>query len=202
MADKQKTYPHFSIQMLEPRIMFDGAAVYAASEAIEAVEDQIQNNSLSESDLSTNLKAITHNNDLRKEIVFIDKGVDDYQTIINSIDDTKSIYLIDSNENGFAKMQSILQDQSDIDAVHIIGHASTGQVVLGNSILNSETINSFSTTLQSIGTSLTQDGDLLFYGCNLAQGEQGKLLIQQIGNITQADIAAVSYTHLTLPTKA
>ena len=31
--------------------MFDGAAVYAASEAIEAVEDQIQNNSLSESDL-------------------------------------------------------------------------------------------------------------------------------------------------------
>ena len=46
MADKQKTYPHFSIQMLEPRIMFDGAAVYAASEAIEAVEDQIQNNSL------------------------------------------------------------------------------------------------------------------------------------------------------------
>ena len=59
MADKQKTYPHFSIQMLEPRIMFDGAAVYAASEAIEAVEDQIQNNSLSESDLSTNLKAIT-----------------------------------------------------------------------------------------------------------------------------------------------
>ena len=190
MADKQKTYPHFSIQMLEPRIMFDGAAVYAASEAIEAVEDQIQNDSLSESDLSTNLKAITHNNDLRKEIVFIDKGVDDYQTIINSIDDTKSIYLIDSNENGFAKMQSILQDQSDIDAVHIIGHASTGQVVLGNSILNSETINSFSTTLQSIGTSLTQDGDLLFYGCNLAQGEQGKLLIQQIGNITQADIAA------------
>ncbi len=190
MADKQKTYPHFSIQMLEPRIMFDGAAVYAASEAIEAVEDQIQNNSLNETDLSTNLKAITHNNDSRKEIVFIDKGVDDYQTIINSIDDTKSIYLIDSNENGFAKMQSILQDQSDIDAVHIIGHASTGQVVLGNSILNSETINSFSTTLQSIGTSLTQDGDLLFYGCNLAQGEQGKLLIQQIGNITQADIAA------------
>ena len=97
MADKQKTYPHFSIQMLEPRIMFDGAAVYAASEAIETVEDQIQNNSLNETDLSTDLKAITHNNDSRKEIVFIDMGVDDYQTIINSIDDTKSIYLIKKN---------------------------------------------------------------------------------------------------------
>ena len=75
MADKQKTYPHFSIQMLEPRIMFDGAAVAVASEAIEAVEDQIQNNPLNENDLSTNLKAITHNYETRKEIVFIDKGV-------------------------------------------------------------------------------------------------------------------------------
>ncbi len=207
--------------MLEPRIMFDGAAVYAASETVKAVEDKAQNNSPNEIDTSlkfwspsldnetvkavedkaqnnspneidTSLKfwSPSLHNDSRKEIVFIDKGVYDYQTIINSIDDTKSIYLIDPNENGFVKMQSILGEKSDIDAVHIIGHASTGQVVLGNSILNSETINSFSSTLQSIGTSLTQDGDLLFYGCNLAQGDQGKLLIQQIGNITQADIAA------------
>ena len=62
--------------------------------------------------------------------------------------------------------------------------------MLGNSILNADTINAFSSTLQSIGNSLTQEGDLLFYGCNLAQGEQGKLFLQQIGNITQADIAA------------
>ena len=109
---------------------------------------------------------------------------------MDAIDSSKSIYLIDSNENGFIKMQSILQSQQDVDAVHIIGHASAGQVVLGNSILNADTINSFSSTLQSIGSALTQNGDLLFYGCNLAQGEQGKLLLQQIGNITQADIAA------------
>ena len=47
-------------------------------------------------------------------------------------------------------MQNVLQGHSDVDAVHIIGHASTGQVVLGNSILNVDTINSFSNTLQSI----------------------------------------------------
>ena len=170
--------------------MFDGAAIFTGAEALDQVENQ--NTSQIQNDINQNdsVEILLKNKDTKKEIVFIDKGVDDYQTIISSIDDTKSIYLIDSNENGFAKMQIILQDQSDIDAVHIIGHASTGQVVLGNSILNSETINSFSTALQSIGTSLTQDGDLLFYGCNLAQGEQGKLLIQQIGNITQADIAA------------
>ena len=77
-----------------------------------------------------------------------------------------------------------------MDAIHIVGHANVGQVVLGNSVLNVETINYFKSNLESIGESLTKDGDILFYGCNLAKGEQGKLFVQQIGNITQADIAA------------
>ena len=169
--------------------MFDGAAIYTASEALDMLGDQ-QSIQVDEKNLSSDLNPIIENSNSRKEIVFIDSGVDNYQTIVDAIDSSKSIYLIDSNENGFEKMQNVLQGQSDVDAVHIIGHASAGQVVLGNSILNADTINSFSNTLQSIGNSLTQDGDLLFYGCNLAQGEQGKLLIQQIGNITQADIAA------------
>ena len=169
--------------------MFDGAAIYTASEALDMLGDQ-QSHQVDEKNLSSDLNPIIENSNSRKEIVFIDSGVDNYQTIVDAIDSSKSIYLIDSNENGFIKMQNVLQGQSDVDAVHIIGHASTGQVVLGNSILNADTINSFSSTLQSIGSSLTQNGDLLFYGCNLAQGEQGKLLLQQIGNITQADIAA------------
>ena len=171
--------------------MFDGAAVYTAGEAIDLLDDQQSSQTQSDSSqIISDVTSITDNPDSRKEIVFIDSGVDDYQTIVDAIDSSKSIYLIDSNENGFIKMQSILQSQQDVDAVHIIGHASAGQVVLGNSILNADTINSFSSTLQSIGSALTQNGDLLFYGCNLAQGEQGKLLLQQIGNITQADIAA------------
>ncbi len=169
--------------------MFDGAAIYTASEALDMLGDQ-QSIQVDEKNLSSDLNPIIENSNSRKEIVFIDSGVDNYQTIVDAIDSSKSIYLIDSNENGFDKMQNVLQGQSDVDAVHIIGHASAGQVVLGNSVLNADTINSFSNTLQSIGNSLTPDGDLLFYGCNLAQGEQGKLLIQQIGNITQADIAA------------
>ena len=189
MVKDNKNYPQLHIQLLEPRIMFDGAAVYTASEALDMLGDQ-QSIQVDEKNLSSDLNPIIENSNSRKEIVFIDSGVDNYQTIVDAIDSSKSIYLIDSNENGFEKMQNVLQGQSDVDAVHIIGHASAGQVVLGNSILNADTINSFSNTLQSIGNSLTQDGDLLFYGCNLAQGEQGKLLIQQIGNITQADIAA------------
>ena len=58
--------------MLEPRIMFDGAAVYAASETVKAVEDKAQNNSPNEIDTSLKFWSPSLHNDSRKEIVFID----------------------------------------------------------------------------------------------------------------------------------
>ena len=122
--------------------------------------------------------------------MFIDSGVDDYQTISNKINPSFSTYLIDAQQDGFIQMQNILQKQHDVDAIHIIGHASAGQVVLGSAVLNAETLNAQSDNLRVIGSALSNEGDILFYGCNLAQDEKGKLLIQQIGNITQADIAA------------
>ena len=176
------------IEMLEPRIMFDGAAVFTTLELSEDLQDQQQ--------VSLTTETIEQESRLfetsasRKEIVFIDSGVDDYQTISNKINPSFSTYLIDAQQDGFIQMQNILQKHNDVDAIHIIGHASAGQVVLGSAVLNAETLNAQSDNLRVIGSALSNEGDILFYGCNLAQDEKGKLLIQQIGNITQADIAA------------
>ena len=127
MSELNKKYSQLHIQLLEPRIMFDGAAIYTASEAIDLLDEQQSSQTKSDpSQIILDVTSITDNPESRKEIVFIDSGVDDYQTIVDAIVSSKSIYLIDSNENGFTKMQSILQSQQDVDAVHIIGHASAG----------------------------------------------------------------------------
>jgi len=132
LSKSDKKYSHLHIQLLEPRIMFDGAAVYTAGEAIDLLDEQQSSQTQSDSSqIISDVTSITDNPESQKEIVFIDSGVDDYQTIVDAIDSSKSIYLIDSNENGFSKMQFIMQSQQEVDAVHIIGHASAGQVVLG-----------------------------------------------------------------------
>ena len=84
--------------------MFDGAAIYTASEALDMLDDQ-QSIQVDEKNLSSDLNPIIENSNSRKEIVFIDKGVDDYQSIASSIESSKSIYLIDTQENGFEKIQ-------------------------------------------------------------------------------------------------
>ena len=126
----------------------------------------------------------------RKSVVFIDSAVPDYETIINSFKENTEFYLINSNEDGFKKIDEILNDRKDIDALHIIGHGSAGQILFGNAFLNNDTITNYQATLASIGQSLTTSGDILFYGCNVASTEQGELLIKKISEITKADIAA------------
>ena len=61
--------------------MFDGAAIYTASEAIDLLDDQQSSQTqLDSSQIISDVTSITDNPDSRKEIVFIDSGVDDYLT--------------------------------------------------------------------------------------------------------------------------
>ena len=126
----------------------------------------------------------------KKNVVFIDSAVSDYETIINSFKENTEFYLINSNEDGFKRISEILNDRKDIDGLHIIGHGSAGEILFGNAFLNNETIDNYQSTLASIGQSLTTSGDILFYGCNVASTEQGEILIKKISEITKADIAA------------
>ncbi len=126
----------------------------------------------------------------RKQVVFIDSQVQDYQTLINAFNEDTEVYLIQSNEDGFKKIDNVLKDNCDVSSLHIIGHGSAGKILFGNATLSNDTIQSYNQTLRSIGQCLTEDGDILFYGCNVASTEGGKTLINKISEITKADIAA------------
>jgi VCBS repeat-containing protein len=187
---KQKIF----IEALEQRIMLDGAG---ASTFLDLIDDSNQQEIKKNSKIIDTTKdnnevpfANVARDQSRKSVVFIDSAVADYETIINSFKENTEFYLINSNEDGFKKIDEILNDRKDIDALHIIGHGSAGQILFGNAFLNNDTITNYQATLASIGQSLTTSGDILFYGCNVASTEQGEILIKKISEITKADIAA------------
>ena len=197
---KNKTQKLF-IEPLEQRIMLDGAGASTFLDLIdERNQQQITINSSnkdiykegenSNKDIPfTNIARDKIRND-KKNIVFIDSAVEDYETITSSFKENTEFYLINANEDGFKRINEILKDRENIDALHLIGHGSSGQILFGNAFLNNDTIDSYQTTLTSIGQSLTTSGDILFYGCNVASTEQGEILIKKISEITKADIAA------------
>ncbi len=189
------------IQALEPRMMLDGAAVATAIDTIDDLANANktdldkklkENNFKTEQDTKlpfVNRESINQNT-RTKQFVFIDSAIDDIEVLIESFDDNTEVHIIQSDVDGFREMQNILADEKDIDGIHVIGHGSIGQIAFGDAILNSETLNEYKQTLKDIGVSLSADGDILFYGCNIAADESGEILIKQIAEITDADVAA------------
>ena len=197
---KNNKFKKLFIEPLEQRIMLDGAGASTFLDLIdERNQQQVKTNSSNKeiykegdktSDIPfTNVARDKVRND-RKNIVFIDSAVQDYEVIINSFKENTEFYLINTTEDGFKKINETLKDRENIDALHLIGHGSAGEILFGNAFLNNETIDSYQSTLASIGQSLTTSGDILFYGCNVASTDQGELLIKKISEITKADIAA------------
>lgn len=127
-----------------------------------------------------------------KTIVFVDSAVSDLSGFLNVDDPRLEFFLIDSSEDGIGQIADVLAGRSDVESVHIISHGQAGALVLGNSSVNRGDLSGYSTELAIIGDALSDGGDLLIYGCNVAEGEIGQKFIQSISRMTGADVAASS----------
>ncbi|MFZ6872264.1 DUF4347 domain-containing protein [Undibacterium sp. Di27W] len=125
----------------------------------------------------------------RVEIVFIEDNVRDIDTLLKGIGDGREVHILDSSKDGLAQMADILAGRKDIDALHLISHGKEASVNLGGLILDQSTLSSHAAELKTIGDSLSKDGDILLYGCDIG-ANQGKAFIDQLAVITGADIAA------------
>lgn len=190
---------------LEPRILFDGAALATGGEV--AQDQTAQDPSIPGTDadaatysgetMGTDRDASWSNSFLhatptdRREIVFIDTRVEDYQTIMQGIHPAAEVILLDARRDGIVQISEELKDRSDIDAIHLIGEGTEAEMHLGTAFLTNESISGhYAALLSQIGQSLSADADLLIYGCNFGRGQAGFTAIQILAELTGADIAA------------
>ncbi|WP_346308845.1 DUF4347 domain-containing protein, partial [Limnohabitans sp.] len=189
---------------LEQRFMFDAAAVTAVTDPQYAPEVVQSDSTANDSDLARFAEPATVSspvtvraldvalNNGRKEVAFIDTGVADYQTLVDGIRAGVEVVLLDAGQDGLAQMALWAQSHSGYDAIHILSHGENGVLYLGNAVVSNASIQSdaLKNDFSELGLSLTTEGDLLIYGCEIAKNTDGQQLINLISSITQADIAA------------
>ncbi|MCP4968896.1 MAG: DUF4347 domain-containing protein, partial [bacterium] len=73
---------------------------------------------------------------------------------------------------------------------HIIAHGSDGSVDLGNTTLNADTLNQNQLSIALWANAFDEAGDILIYGCNLAETADGQSLVNNLSELTLADVAA------------
>ncbi|MCT7967428.1 DUF4347 domain-containing protein, partial [Laspinema sp. D1] len=126
---------------------------------------------------------------MNNSIIFVDSSVQDYQNLIDNAD-AAQIVILDNTSSGIDQIASALANQKDIAAVHIVSHGSEGSLKIGTNVLNGNNIEEFNTQLKQWGNALTENGDILLYGCDVAAGETGKNFIKRLSEITGTDVAA------------
>jgi len=128
-----------------------------------------------------------------KSLVFIDSGLDEYQTLAGGVLPGAEIVILDKNGNGVeqitAKLQTIADAGGTVDQVHIFSHGSSGSLQLGSATLNSGNLSEYESQLQGWRNALSDEADMVVYACDFAAGF-GTDFVDRLGELTGADIAA------------
>jgi hypothetical protein len=126
----------------------------------------------------------------KHEVVFVDPGVEDYQSLLAGVNPNAEIVVLDGTRDGVSQIGDFLAQENNVSAVHLVAHGKAGSITLGNVALNSNNLAEYAGQLQQWASALTEDADILFYVCNVAQGSQGEAFVEELSQLTGADIAA------------
>ncbi len=187
---------------LEPRMLFDAAGLVAGLDLLPEPEvmdpgfDPVLENTdiQPDADLFSNIPAVPAIGfpavESVSSIVFVDSGVEDYESLINDVASDTLVIMLESDSDGVTQIGDILSQYEDVASVHIISHGSSASITLGDAVLSQDTLENYSTDLSVWGDSLTQGADILIYGCNVAEGVEGQTFVAQLSDMTGADVAA------------
>lgn len=182
------------ITALEPRILLDGAAVATGAEALTDVAyDTDVTDASNQPDALAPVQVQAADpayNNGRKEVAFIDTSVTDYESLVAGIKSGVEVYLLNGESDGISQIQRWAQQNSGYDAIHLLSHGDDGQISLGTTVLSQQNLSQYSDALSDIGAALTDTGDLLVYGCNVAETDTGVDFISRLSELTNADVAA------------
>ncbi|MEG4485274.1 DUF4347 domain-containing protein, partial [Microcoleus sp. D2_18a_B4] len=126
------------------------------------------------------------------EIVILDPTIPDSQHLISGIKPDTATYILKSQPDAVEQIATILAQHTDINALHIITHGDSGSLYLGTTELNSNNIHNYSHQLQQWRNSLTDNANIILYGCNLAARDRGHQFLTQLHQLTGANISANS----------
>ena len=175
-------------------------------EADDVLDDNAELTDTPEESLHTDLSAndadvedaalleTTNTEETRTELVFVNDNVTDYQALMDGIapsDESRTIEIVvlDATLNGIEQVSEALSERTDLDAIHIISYGADGVFSLGEDWIDNDELLLQRDAIALWGMALSDDADILLYGCNVAEDGDGELLSHTLAELTGADVA-------------
>ena len=128
-----------------------------------------------------------------RELVVINGTVPDKDAILADLKPNQEALILQDG-NGLDELNSWLDGHADIkyDSIHFITHGKEGSFVVNGEQVDAEHFDA--AEWAAVGEHLTDDGDILLYGCDLAKDAGGQTLCGRIADASGADVAASTDT--------
>ena len=123
-------------------------------------------------------------------IVFIDASVANPSSLLAGLKPGTEVVMLDKNSDGVQQIADALKGRHGLDSIQIISEGNSGRVLLGSATLADSNIDTYKTALAGWGSALRTGGDILLFGCNVADTATGEHFVNRLAELTGADVAA------------
>ncbi|MEO1387519.1 MAG: DUF4347 domain-containing protein [Cyanobacteria bacterium J06634_6] len=128
-------------------------------------------------------------NAVSTSLVVIDPSVENAAALIADAGPQANVLLLAGDRDGVTQITEAIAGYTNLSSLHIVSHGTPGSLHLGSTQLNLKTLGQSADAL-STWAALLQGKDILLYGCQIAKGVMGHLFLQQLRQLTGANVAA------------
>ena len=123
-----------------------------------------------------------------RELVVINSSLAEIDSLLAELQADQDHVILDS-QRGLAELTEYLENHDgSYSAIHFLTHGSDGELVINGEVINNDSFDP--AVWQTIGEYLTEDGEILFYGCDVAETAEGQQLVDRIAEAGGCDVAA------------
>ncbi|MDB4530105.1 DUF4347 domain-containing protein [Akkermansiaceae bacterium] len=135
-------------------------------------------------------------------LIFVETSLPKHELLLESLfgdddnfglsEDYAELVFIDPADDGVQLVTDVLAEAADrsISAIHVLSHGAVGVVGLGSVDLDLIGLATYAELITTWDRALTEDADILLYGCRIAAGDPGGQLVETLATLTGADVIA------------
>ncbi|PTY02109.1 hypothetical protein DB347_24620 [Opitutaceae bacterium EW11] len=127
---------------------------------------------------------------MRRELFFVDAAVADPTAFWLAAPAGATVLCIPRGVDSWRFMADQAEHFRELAAIHLVSHGEPGAIVLNGCRYTEGDLSAHGADLRRLGRALRKNGDLLVYGCDTGAGREGRQLVNQLSEITGADVGA------------
>lgn len=161
---------------LEPRMLFDGSVgaditgdTFVTNEATiarEVRQETIRESGLAQRHSDTGEKSAP-------ALLVIDPAVGDWEPLVENLASDIEVLVLDVDRDGLSQIADRLAQGGPVSALHLVSHGSAGRLQLGDTVLQSNSLEAFAQPLGRIASGLTADADIAASSTNTGSAQLG-----------------------------